>query len=63
MEENDNHGFDYVSSPNGPNKPIPPDPSIEPLPWWNLVGENPVPNDEHTCGLIMKETLHWMQLR
>jgi arylsulfatase A-like enzyme len=60
-KENQNHGFDLVSVPIDRAKPLNPLPYDEVHPGRSEVGESPLPNDKHTCGLISGEAIRFIQ--
>ncbi len=57
---NQNHGFDVVLVPNDRAKPVNPLPYDEVHPGRSEVGESPLPNDQHTCGLITQESIKFI---
>jgi arylsulfatase A-like enzyme len=59
--ENQNHGFDVVSVPDDRAKPVHPLPYDEVHPGRSEVGESPLPNEKHTCGLISGESIRFIQ--
>lgn len=58
--ENQNHGFDVVLVPTDRAKPVNPLPYDEVHPGRSEVGESPLPNDKHTCGLITQESIKFI---
>lgn len=59
--ENQNHGFGLVSNPHGHVKPLNPLPYDEVHPGRSEVGESPLPNEKHTCGLVTGEAIRFVQ--
>ncbi len=60
-EENHNHGFSVVLNPQGNAKPLHPFPYDEVHPGRSLVGESPLTNEKHTCGLVSHEAIQFIQ--
>ncbi len=60
-KENQNHGFDLVSNPHGNAKPLNPLPYDEVHPGRSEVGESPLSNEKHTCGLVTAEAIRFVQ--
>lgn len=58
---NQNHGFDVVMVPNDRAKPVNPLPYDEVHPGRSEVGESPLSNENHTCGLITQESIKFME--
>ena len=58
---NQNHGFDLVLNPNGHKKPFNPLPVEEVSPGRSEVGESPLPNEEHTCGLVSTNAIRFIR--
>ena len=59
--ENQNHGFDVVMNPIGRKKLLHPLPFEEVSPGRSEVGESPLPNEEHTCGLVSSAALNFIR--
>jgi len=59
-EENHNHGFEVVSVPGDRGKPGSPLPYDEVHPGRSEVGESPLTNDKHTCGLVSHEVIQFI---
>ena len=58
--ENKNHGFDVVLVPADRAKPVNPLPFNEVHPGRSEVGESPLPNEKHTCGLITQDCIKFI---
>lgn len=58
--ENQNHGFDVVLVPADREKPIRPLPYDEVHPGRSEVGESPLPNEQHTCGLVAQASIKFI---
>lgn len=59
-KENQNHGFNLVSVPGDRAKPVTPLPYDEIHPGRSEVGESPMPNEKHTCGLVSHEVIQFI---
>ena len=57
---NQNHGFDVVLNPADRARPVNPLPYDEVHPGRSEVGESPLPNEQHTCGLVAQESIKFI---
>jgi uncharacterized sulfatase len=59
-EENHHHGFSVVLNPKGNAKPAISLPYDEVHPGRSEVGESPLSNEKHTCGLVSHEVIQFL---